>query len=186
VEGGQARVPGEIVVGLVSDTHGHLYPPVRQLLEGVDHIIHAGDVGSPQVLAALKAIAPVTAVRGNCDYDVWAASLPVEAMIELGGVRFLVGHIAGRLRDTLAREQTRAQARGTDGPPRAQIRVVVTGHTHRVEDQERDGVLYVNPGSAGPERFGHPRTMARLHITPPAQDRAPAQVGVEFLVVPGA
>lgn len=174
------------MVGVVSDTHGHLYPPVRRLLEGVDHIIHAGDIGSPQVLAALKAIAPVTAVRGNCDYDEWAASLPMEAMVELGGVRILVGHIAGRLRDTLARAQDRNRSLAAGNPRRAQLRVVVTGHTHRVENQERDGVLYVNPGSAGPERFGHPRTMARLHITPPAQEGSPAQVGVEFLVVPGA
>lgn len=184
--GAQTRAPGEIVVGLVSDTHGHLYPAVRALLEGVDHIIHAGDVGSPQVLAALKAIAPVTAVRGNCDYDEWAESLVAEASVELGGVRILAGHIAGRLRETLARDHDRAQSRGTGGGEHAQIQVVVTGHTHRVQSEQRDGVLYVNPGSAGPERFGHPRTMALLHITPPAQDESPAQVDVEFFVVPEA
>lgn len=179
-----AEQRGEIVVGVLSDTHGHLYPSVRAALTGVDHIIHAGDIGSPQVLAALKAIAPATAVRGNCDYDEWAASLPVEALVELGGVSILVGHIAGRLRDTLAREQKPTQSGSHDGAPGPQTRVVVTGHTHRAENFQRDGVLHVNPGSAGPERFGHSRTLARLRITPPAQDGSPAQVEVEFVVVP--
>jgi putative phosphoesterase len=183
---------GELVIGVLSDTHGHLYPPVHRLLEGVDHIIHAGDIGSPKVLAELRSIAPVTAVRGNCDYDAWSASLPLEAQVQLGGVRILVGHIAGRLRETLAREQSSAA-----GPERPGIRVVVTGHTHRVESVECDAVLHINPGSAGPERFGHPRTMARLHITPvkagpPAHDvlaapgTPPARVDVELLIVPEA
>ncbi len=140
--------PGAIVVGVLSDTHGHLYPRVLRTLQGVDHIIHAGDVGSPQVLAGLRALAPVTVVRGNCDLEAWAAGLPAEAEVELGGVRILVGHIVGHLRETLAR----AQQPG--------FRVVVSGHTHRMESQEREGVLYLNPGSAGPERFGHSRTMA--------------------------
>jgi putative phosphoesterase len=163
---------GAIVVGVLSDTHGHLYAPVIRLLEGVDHVIHAGDIGSLQVLAGLRALAPVTAVRGNCDHYAWAASLPVEAEVELAGVRILVGHIAGSLRER-----------------RQGFRVVITGHTHRMASEEREGVLYLNPGSAGPERFGHPRTIARLHITPEtpsAQSGAPAQVSVEFLIVPEA
>jgi uncharacterized protein len=172
------------VVGVLSDTHGHLYASVQRVLAGVDHIVHAGDIGSPRVLAALGAMAPVTAVRGNCDYDEWAAALPVEALVELGGVRILVGHIAGRLRGTLAGQVDEARSHETGGAARSPIQVVVTGHTHRMENQQRDGVLHVNPGSAGPERFGHPRTIARLHITPPAQDGSPAQVGVEFVVVP--
>jgi putative phosphoesterase len=174
-----------ITVGVLSDTHGHLYPQVIRLLEGVDHIIHAGDIGSPQVLAGLAALAPVTAVRGNCDVEVWAASLPLEAEVLLGGVRILVGHIAGRLRDTFAREQNKVGVRAADGSWRTGLRVVVSGHTHRVESEKQDGVLRLNPGSAGPERFGHPRTMARLHIAP-AQADVPAQVSVEFLVVPEA
>jgi putative phosphoesterase len=183
--------PATITVGVLSDTHGHLYPEVRQLLQGVDHIVHAGDIGSPQVLTGLKAIAPVTVVRGNCDVDPWASSLPFEAEVELGGVRMLVGHIAGRLRETLAREQAKVGVSEADGSARPGFRVVVSGHTHRVESEERDDVLHVNPGSAGPERFGHPRTMMRLHITPatekpPAQGFAPAQVSVEFLVLPKA
>ncbi len=179
-----------IVVGVLSDTHGHLYSEVRQHLEGVDHIIHAGDVGSAQVLAALRALAPLTAVRGNCDTGAWAAALPVETEVEIGGVRILVGHIASRLRETCAR---------------GGIRAVISGHTHRAESEERGGVLHLNPGSAGQERFGRPRTMARLVITPtdasPGGDRPPSAVtqpraggdptaqadvpalGVEFLVV---
>jgi putative phosphoesterase len=184
------RTSGAVSIGVLSDTHGHLYPQVMELLKGVDHIIHAGDIGSPQVLAGLKTIASVTAVRGNCDLDVWALSLPIEAELELGGVRILVGHIAGRLRETLAPQQSRAggfQAGCSVGRPG--FRVVVSGHTHKMESLERNGVLHLNPGSAGPERFGHPQTLARLLITPaseapPAQGRAPAQVSVEFFVVP--
>lgn len=175
----EAKSAAPVSVGVLSDTHGHLYPQVRELLKGVDHIIHAGDVGSPQVLAGLKTLAPVTVVRGNCDLEEWAQSLPAEAEVQLGEVRILVGHIAGRLRG------------------RSGFQVVVSGHTHRAQSEERDGVLHLNPGSAGPERFGHPRTLARLLITPaqtgpPAQDvpaapaTLPARVSVEFLVVPGA
>ncbi len=167
------------MVGVLSDTHGHLYPEVTRLLEGVDHIIHAGDIGSSQVLAALRALAPVTAVRGNCDLEAWASSLPIEAEVELGGVRILVSHIGGRPHDRSARER---QAAGV--APRTAARVVVSGHTHRPASEERDGVLYLNPGSAGPERFGRSRTMARLVISPPAQAGEPARVGVEVLVVP--
>jgi putative phosphoesterase len=173
-----AADPTVITVGVLSDTHGHLYPQVSRLLQGVDHIIHAGDIGSPHVLTGLRAIAPVTAVRGNCDHYDWAATLPTEAEVEMAGVRILVGHIAGHLRETLARKPG--------------FRVAVTGHTHRAASEERDSVLHLNPGSAGPERFGHPRTMALLHITPAApqtqlaQAGAPAQVGVELLMVPEA
>ena len=180
-----------IIVGVLSDTHGHLYPQVREMLRGVDHILHAGDVGSPQVLAELKTIAPVTAVRGNCDLEAWAQSLPLRAELELGGVRVVMGHMAGRLREGPER-----RARDDQGDDEGQqgvgagFRVVVTGHSHRVESEERDGVLHLNPGSAGPERFGHPRTLARLVISPaleegqPACAGAPAQVRVELLIVP--
>jgi putative phosphoesterase len=180
-----------IVVGVLSDTHGHLYPQVREMLRGVDHILHAGDVGSPQVLAGLKTIAPVTAVRGNCDVETWAQSLPLRAELELGGVRVLMGHMAGRLREELER-RARDERRDDDGRQGdgAGFRVVVSGHSHRVETEERDGVLHLNPGSAGPERFGHPRTLARLVIGPaPEGDHfvwagAPVQIKAEILVVP--
>jgi uncharacterized protein len=134
------------VVGVLSDTHGHLYPQVARMLEGVDHIIHAGDIGSPRVLAELKAIAPVTAVRGNCDLEAWAEPLPLRTELEVNGVRILVRHIAGRVGDI------------------CDAAVVVTGHTHLAAVEERDGILYVNPGSAGPRRFHRPRTLARLTI----------------------
>jgi len=137
------------IVGVLSDTHGHLYPKVKELLAGADHIVHAGDIGSPAVLAELRAIAPVTAVRGNCDAGAWAQSLPARADLELEGIRILVGHSAGRLREDAA-------ARG--------YAVVISGHSHLASIEKRDGVLHVNPGSAGPSRFGRPRTVARLEI----------------------
>ena len=171
-EGGDRRRP--IVIGVLSDTHGHLYPKVKETLEGVDHIIHAGDVGSAHVLTELKAIAPVTAVRGNCDLEAWAQNLPTEAELEVGGVRILVGHIAGRLRDR--------RARVPGAPDPSAVRAVVTGHTHRVESEERDGVLHLNPGSAGSERFGHPRTVARLSITPQPEGQKHDQGGVSTRV----
>ena len=171
-----------LVIGVLSDTHGHLYPQVKERFQGVDHIIHAGDVGSARVLAELKAIAPVTAVRGNCDLEAWAQDLPTEAEVELDGIRILVGHIASRLRERLDRA-TRVAGRG--------FRVVITGHTHRVESEERDGVLHLNPGSAGPERFGHPRTLARLLLTPSPQGQeddpggVSTRVEVAISIIPG-
>jgi putative phosphoesterase len=184
--------PATITVGVLSDTHGHLYPRVSELLQGVAQIIHAGDIGSLKVLTALRALAPVTAVRGNCDVEAWALSLPLEAEVELAGVRILVGHISGRLRDTFTREQHKADLRVAGASWRPGFRVIVSGHTHRAQSEERDGVLHLNPGSAGQARFGLPRTLALLHITPPraaaqappAQAEVPAQVSVEFLVVP--
>jgi len=138
-----------VVIGVVSDTHGHLYPEVKEALQGVDHIIHAGDVGSPQVLEGLRAIAPVTAVRGNCDLDQWAQTLPVRAEVDFGEVRALVGHIAARLRD--------AEGSG-------EFSIVVTGHSHMACIEREGGVLHMNPGSAGPRRFERPRTIGLLVI----------------------
>jgi len=137
------------IVGVLSDTHGHLYPEVREALSGVDHIVHAGDVGSPEVLDGLRLIAPVTAVRGNCDHEAWALRLPVRTEIDVGGVRILVSHIAGRP----------ARGAGPDGAT-----AVVSGHSHMASVETRDDVLYVNPGSAGPRRFGRPRTVALMEI----------------------
>ncbi|MGI5940167.1 MAG: metallophosphoesterase family protein [Thermoleophilia bacterium] len=142
-----------LLVGVLSDTHGYLYPSVKAELVGVDHIIHAGDVGSAEVLAELRLIAPVTVVRGNCDRDVWADDLPAQAELELGGIRFLVGHIRKRLMD------------GYDAESIAdRYDVVVSGHTHRPALEEWEGVLDLNPGSAGPSRFGCPCTLARLRV----------------------
>ena len=146
-----------VVIGVLSDTHGQLYPRVVESLRGVDHIIHAGDIGAAQVLTALRQIAPVTAVRGNCDLEAWAADLPPRAELTLGGARILVGHMVRRERAG-ARED-----RLQDAPDFA---VIVFGHSHVAAVEEREGVLYLNPGSAGPRRFGRPRTVARLEIAP--------------------
>lgn len=140
--------PG-MTVGVLSDTHGHLYPEVQRALADVDHIIHAGDIGSPAVLDALRGMAPVTAVRGNCDYEAWAQALPLHAEIELAGVRILVGHVAARLRSHL---------------DTGRLDAVITGHTHLASMEMREGTLYLNPGSAGPQRFGRSRTIARITI----------------------
>jgi uncharacterized protein len=149
--------PAPLVVGVISDTHGHLYPQVAKQLEGVDHIIHAGDVGSPEVLRALRLIAPVAAVRGNTDTGGWADALPSRAEVELGGVCVVVGHIAPR-----------ADGAGRDGQPL----VVVSGHSHIAALRQRGDVLYLNPGSAGPRRFGRARTVALLEIRPPRAGEA--------------
>lgn len=165
-----------VVIGVVSDTHGHLYPEVREALQGVDHIIHAGDVGSPQVLEGLKAIAPVTAVRGNCDLDRWARSLPVRAEVKFEEVRILVGHIAARLRDV-------EKSGG--------FSVVVTGHSHMASIEWDDGVVHINPGSAGPRRYERPRTIGLLTIEcvgmegPDGQAGKDRSIGAEIVAVAG-
>jgi putative phosphoesterase len=159
-----------LTVGVLSDTHGHLYAEVKQALAGVDHIIHAGDVGSAQVLSELRGLAPVTAVRGNCDLDSWANDLPERAVLELGGARILIGHIAARLHGeggtgpdgaAVARSAVVAQQDAKGG-----FAVVITGHTHLAAVERREGILYLNPGSAGPTRFGRPRSIARLTVRP--------------------
>lgn len=136
-------------VGLIADTHGLLRPEATAFLAGSDHIVHAGDVGDPSILDALAAIAPLTAIRGNVDMDVWASQLPDTTRSVIGGVTLYVLHDLAAL----------------DIKPRAQgIRVVVYGHSHQASVSERDGVVYVNPGSAGPRRFRLPITAAELRI----------------------
>jgi putative phosphoesterase len=136
-------------IGLVSDTHGLLRPEATAFLAGSDHIVHAGDVGDAAILNALAAIAPVTAIRGNVDTDVWAAPLPETTRVTIDGVTIHVLHDLAAL----------------DIDPRAHgIRVVVFGHSHKPSVAERDGVLYVNPGSAGPRRFRLPIAAAELII----------------------
>jgi putative phosphoesterase len=157
----QAR-PAPLVVGVLSDTHGQLYPQVAKLLEGVDYIVHAGDVGSPEVLRALRLVAPVVAVRGNVDVGGWADALPSRAEIDLGGVCVVVGHIAPR-----------PDGAGRRGQPV----VVVSGHSHIAVMEQRGIVLYLNPGSAGPRRFGRSRTVARLEIWPPREGAAGEPAG---------
>ena len=136
-------------VGLISDTHGLLRPEVLAFLAGSDHIVHGGDVCDPQVLEALRAVAPVTAVRGNNDRGAWAAALRESELVRLDGVFLYAIHDLAEI----------------DIEPRAAgVRVVVSGHSHRPSVEERDGVLYVNPGSAGPRRFRLPISAGELAV----------------------
>ncbi len=136
-------------VGVISDTHGLVRPQALAALAGVDAIVHAGDIGAPEVLAALAGIAPVTAVRGNNDYGPWAANLPEHNAVVVGDVWLYVVHDLNDL----------------DLDPRAGgFSAVITGHSHRPALSERQGVLFVNPGSAGPRRFTLPVGVARLTV----------------------
>jgi putative phosphoesterase len=146
---GQAQGNGIARVGLISDTHGLLRPEALAALRGCELIVHAGDVGDPGILSVLEAIAPVTAVRGNVDTERWAWPLPETAVVQAGPATIYVLH---NLRDL-------------DLDPRAAgFHIVVSGHTHQHERSERDGVVYINPGSAGPRRFHLPVTLARLDL----------------------
>lgn len=136
-------------IGLISDTHGLLRPEALAFLKGSDHIIHGGDIGKPHILDALAELAPLTAVRGNNDTGAWAASLPETASVEIGGMPIYVLHDLSQLEP---------------GLHAAGVRVVVSGHSHRALVQEREGILYVNPGGAGPRRFRLPITVAELLI----------------------
>lgn len=155
-------------IGLISDTHGLLRPQARSFLVGCDHIIHAGDIGHSGILDELAAIAPLTAVRGNNDGGPWAQRLPLVVDISIGGARIRVIHILEDLADPrqVAEVADAAHAPGVedgvqlDGP----VRVVVSGHSHKPLVQERNGILYVNPGSAGPRRFKLPIAIGELLI----------------------
>jgi putative phosphoesterase len=136
-------------IGLISDTHGLLRPQALDYLRGSDHIVHAGDIMGEQILAGLRAIAPLTAVRGNNDFGAWADAVPETAVLEAQGISIFVLHDLQRL--------------GLD-PRAAGHRVVVAGHSHKPAVEERDGVLYVNPGSAGPRRFTLPISAGELRI----------------------
>jgi uncharacterized protein len=136
-------------LGIISDTHGMLRPAAEQALRGVDLIVHAGDVGKAEVLERLKKIAPVFAVRGNVDTGEWAKELPATMLVEAQGLSLYVLH-------NLTQLDLRPEAAGFDA--------VISGHTHQVENRERDGVLYLNPGSAGPKRFHLPITLALLEL----------------------
>jgi putative phosphoesterase len=140
---------GRVSVGLISDTHGLLRPEALEALRGSRHIVHAGDIGDPAVLEALARIAPVTAVRGNNDKGSWARKLRETEVLELGRTRLYVIHNLSEL---------------ALDPAAAGIHVVVAGHSHRPAEELRDGVLYVNPGSAGPRRFKLPVSVARLAL----------------------
>jgi len=138
-----------MIVGVISDTHGLLRAEAIEAFGGVDHILHAGDIGAPEVLAALVRIAPVTAIRGNVDIEPWARELRETEVVELGGVTIYMLHDLGRL---------------DLKPETAGIHVVVYGHSHQPKMEERNGVLYFNPGSAGPRRFKLPVSVGRLRV----------------------
>src|SRR4051812_6261310 len=137
-------------VGLISDTHGLLRPEAIEFLRGSDYLVHAGDIGDAGILKALKQLAPLTAVRGNNDTGSWAKRIPETAVLKVGKVAIYVLHSVAEL----------------DLDPAASgYRVVVSGHSHKPSIDEREGVLYVNPGSAGPRRFKLPIALAELKVS---------------------
>jgi uncharacterized protein len=139
-----------MMIGIISDTHGLLRPEARERLAGVDHIIHAGDIGGPEVIAGLRELAPTTAIRGNVDRGQWANDHPHTDWLTLGGRTIYVLHNLNEL---------------DLDPAAAGIDVVVSGHSHQPKIETVDGVLYLNPGSAGPRRFTLPIALAILELS---------------------
>jgi putative phosphoesterase len=154
-----------MLIGVISDTHGLLRPEALDALRGVDRILHAGDVGSPEVLEALARVAPLTAVRGNNDHGAWADALPLTAVVEAPGALIYMLHDVGEL---------------DLDPQAAGMRVVVAGHSHKPRQEERGGVLYFNPGSAGPRRFRLPIAVGKLVV----DERGVRSEIVELAVAP--
>ncbi len=139
----------EHLIGVISDTHGLLRPEALKVLSGVELIIHAGDIGNPRILAELARIAPVHAVRGNTDRAGWAVDLPLTRVVEVGDVHFYVLHELFCL---------------DLDPAAAGFAAVIFGHSHHPHLERKNGVLYLNPGSAGPRRFTLPVTLARIKV----------------------
>jgi putative phosphoesterase len=137
-------------IGIISDTHGLLRPEAKRRLAGVDHIVHAGDIGRPEIVDALREIAPVTAIRGNVDSGEWAREYADTELVRLAGKSIYVLHDLKTLHIDA----------------RAGIDVVVSGHSHVPKIESIGGILYLNPGSAGPRRFKLPITLATLEVTP--------------------
>jgi uncharacterized protein len=137
-------------IGVISDTHGLMRPEALAALNGVSHIVHGGDIGAPEVLEALETVAPVTAVRGNNDTDAWARKLPLANTLEVVGRTLYVLHDIADL---------------DVDPADAGFAVVVTGHSHQPKVLTKKGVLFMNPGSAGPRRFKLPVTVGLLRIS---------------------
>jgi len=138
-----------VIIGVISDTHGLLRPEALDALRGSEHIIHAGDIGSPEIIPALEEIAPVTAIRGNVDTEPWARRFQETEVVELAGIHLYTIHDVNAL----------------DLNPRAAgFAVVISGHSHKPGQEVKDGVLYFNPGSAGPRRFSLPISVGQLHI----------------------
>ncbi len=136
-------------IGVISDTHGHLPSGVWQAFKNVDHIIHAGDIGDAVVLDKLSKMAPLTAVRGNMDFGGWANQLPESEILEIGHIVLMVLHIANRL---------------NADPAEAGYNAVISGHTHRPDVYEKNGVTFINPGSASYPKFGQPGSAALIHL----------------------
>lgn len=136
-------------IGVISDTHGLLRPEAILALRGTNHILHAGDVGDPQILNSLRELAPITAIRGNIDVSGACAQLPATELVEVGGTHiYLLHNLAELDLDPIA----------------AGISTVISGHTHQPKIERRKGVLYFNPGSAGPRRFSLPVTLGFLEL----------------------
>jgi len=138
-----------MLIGVISDTHGLLRPEAVAALRGVEHLLHAGDVGDSAILDALREIAPVTAIRGNVDVSGACAKLPATDVVELGGKLFYLVHSVHDL---------------DINPVAAGVAMVVSGHSHKASVQVRDGVIYFNPGSAGPRRFSLPVTVGFVTV----------------------
>jgi uncharacterized protein len=145
----QCNCVKELLIGVISDTHGLLRPEAISALRGSDYIIHAGDIGDPVILEKLAEIAPVTAIRGNMDREAWSNKIPVTNVLEAGGIAIYVLH---NLRDI----DLKPEVAGFD--------VVISGHSHEPKQETKNGVLYFNPGSAGGRRFRLPVTIGMLKI----------------------
>jgi putative phosphoesterase len=138
-----------MLVGVISDTHGLLRPEAIEMLRGSEHIIHAGDIGAPEIIPALEKLAPVTAIRGNIDRQDWTRKFPETEVVELGGLHIYILHDVNAI---------------DLNPKAAGFAAVISGHSHKPHQEMKDGVLYFNPGSAGPRRFKLPITVGRLEI----------------------
>jgi len=141
----------DILIGVISDTHGLLRPEALDVLRGSDMVIHAGDVGSAAIIEELRRIAPVFAVRGNIDTGAWADGLPMTEIVDVGERTFFVLHQIAEL---------------DLDPAAAGFAAVIFGHSHQPSIETREGVLYLNPGSAGPRRFRLPVSVARVRVSP--------------------
>jgi putative phosphoesterase len=137
------------IVGAISDTHGLLRPEVLKLFKSVDLILHAGDIGDPQILEQLTVLAPTIAVRGNNDKGEWARRIPESRQIDVGGISIFMIHDV--------KEITASSHSGAD--------VILSGHSHKPSIERRGGILYLNPGSAGPRRFKLPVSVARITVS---------------------
>ena len=144
------QTKNNFLVGVISDTHGLLQPAAIEVFKGTDLIIHAGDVGKPDILEDLQVVAPVEAVRGNMDVDNWAHKLPETKLIEVGSVLLYVIHDVYKI---------------DIKPAKAGINAIIHGHTHKSSSiEDHNGVLFLNPGSATQPRFNSPASVALLHV----------------------